>query len=49
MDNITLDITFSKWLEGKVSLDYLLECKRICNYILIDPEVANNGVDNTIP
>ena len=51
MDNITLGYTFPKWLEGKASLRLFAGMQNvfvISNYSGLDPEVANNGVDNTI-
>ncbi len=51
MDNITLGYTFPKWLEGKASLRLFTGVQNafvITNYSGIDPEITNNGVDNTI-
>jgi iron complex outermembrane receptor protein len=49
MDNITLGYTFPKWLEGKASLRLFAGMQMYLYYrFWIDPEVANNGVDNTI-
>ena len=51
MDNITLGYTFPKWLEGKASLRLFAGMQNvfvISDYSGLDPEVANNGVDNTI-
>ncbi|MFV8356199.1 SusC/RagA family TonB-linked outer membrane protein [Flavobacterium sp. XS1P32] len=51
MDNITLGYTFPKWLEGKASLRLFAGMQNvfvITDYSGLDPEVANNGVDNTI-
>ncbi len=51
MDNITLGYTFPKWLEGKASLRLFAGIQNvfvISDYSGLDPEVANNGVDNTI-
>jgi iron complex outermembrane receptor protein len=51
MDNITLGYTFPKWLEGKASLRLFAGVQNafvISDYSGLDPEIANNGVDNTI-
>ncbi len=51
MDNITLGYTFPKWLEGKASLRLFAGVQNafvITDYSGLDPEIANNGVDNTI-
>jgi TonB-dependent starch-binding outer membrane protein SusC len=51
MDNATLGYTFPKWLEGKASLRLFTGVQNafvITKYTGLDPEVANNGVDNTI-
>ena len=51
MDNITLGYTFPKWLGGKASLRFFAGVQNafvITNYSGLDPEIANNGVDNTI-
>ena len=51
MDNITLGYTFPKWLGGKASLRLFAGVQNafvITNYSGLDPEIANNGVDNTI-
>ena len=51
MDNITLGYTFPKWLEGKASLRIFAGCQNaflITKYAGLDPEVQNNGFDNTI-
>jgi iron complex outermembrane receptor protein len=51
MDNITLGYTFPKWLEGKASLRLFAGMQNvfvISDYSGLDPEIANNGVDNTI-
>jgi iron complex outermembrane receptor protein len=51
MDNITLGYTFPKWLEGKASLRFFAGCQNafiITKYSGLDPEIGNNGVDNTI-
>jgi iron complex outermembrane receptor protein len=50
MDNITLGYTFPKWLEGKASLRLFAGVQNafvISDYSGLDPEIANNGVDNT--
>lgn len=51
MDNITLGYTFPKWIEGKASLRLFAGVQNafvISDYSGLDPEIANNGVDNTI-
>jgi len=51
MDNITLGYTFPKWLEGKASVRLYTGCQNaflITKYSGLDPEVGNNGFDNTI-
>ncbi|HAH55279.1 MAG TPA: SusC/RagA family TonB-linked outer membrane protein [Flavobacterium sp.] len=51
MDNITLGYTIPKWLEGKASLRLFAGMQNvftITEYSGLDPEVANNGIDNTI-
>jgi len=51
MDNITLGYTFPRWLEGKASLRLSTGCQNaflITKYKGLDPEIGNNGVDNTI-
>jgi iron complex outermembrane receptor protein len=51
MDNITLGYTFSKWLEGKASVRLSAGIQNafvITNYGGLDPEITNNGIDNTI-
>jgi iron complex outermembrane receptor protein len=51
MDNITMGYTFPKWLDGKASLRIFAGCQNpflITNYSGLDPEVQNNGIDNTI-
>lgn len=51
MDNITLGYTFPKWLDGKASLRLFTGCQNafiITKYSGLDPEVGNNGFDNTI-
>lgn len=51
MDNITLGYTFPKWLDGKASVRLYAGCQNafiITKYSGLDPEVGNNGFDNTI-
>lgn len=51
MDNITLGYTFSNWLNGKASVRLSAGVQNafvITNYSGLDPEITNNGVDNTI-
>ncbi|WP_396145595.1 SusC/RagA family TonB-linked outer membrane protein [Flavobacterium sp.] len=51
MDNITLGYTFPKWLDGKASLRLFTGCQNafiLTKYSGLDPEVGNNGFDNTI-
>jgi TonB-linked SusC/RagA family outer membrane protein len=51
MDNISLGYTFPKWLDGKASLRLFTGIQNafvITNYSGIDPEITNNGVDNTV-
>ena len=51
LDNITLGYTFPKWLEGKASLRLFAGVQNvfvISDYSGLDPEIANNGIDNTI-
>lgn len=51
MDNVTLGYTFPKWLEGKASLRMFTGVQNafiITKYSGLDPEIGNNGVDNTI-
>lgn len=51
MDNISLGYTFPKWLDGKASLRLFTGVQNafvITNYSGIDPEITNNGVDNTV-
>ncbi len=51
MDNVTLGYTFPKWLEGKASLRFFTGIQNaflITKYSGLDPEIGNNGVDNTI-
>ena len=51
LDNITLGYTFPKWLEGKASLRFFTGVQNallITDYSGLDPEITNNGIDNTI-
>ena len=51
MDNISLGYTFPKWLEGKASLRLYTGIQNVftlTEYSGLDPEISNNGVDNTI-
>ncbi|OYQ42243.1 SusC/RagA family TonB-linked outer membrane protein [Flavobacterium aurantiibacter] len=51
MDNITLGYTFPKWLDGKASLRLFTGCQNafiITKYSGLDPEINNEGIDNTI-
>ena len=51
MDNITLGYSFPKWLEGKASLRISAGVQNafvITKYSGLDPEITNNGIDNTI-
>ncbi|WP_333599189.1 SusC/RagA family TonB-linked outer membrane protein [Flavobacterium sp.] len=51
LDNITLGYTFPKWLEGKASLRLYTGAQNvltITDYSGLDPEINNNGIDNTI-
>ena len=51
MDNISLGYTFPKWLDGKASLRLFTGVQNafvITNYSGLDPEITNNGVDNTV-
>jgi TonB-linked SusC/RagA family outer membrane protein len=51
MDNITLGYTFPKWLDGKASLRLSTGIQNvfvITNYSGLDPEITNNGIDDTI-
>ncbi|WP_293872574.1 SusC/RagA family TonB-linked outer membrane protein [Flavobacterium sp.] len=51
MDNVTLGYTFPKWLDGKATLRLFTGVQNvfvITKYTGIDPEITNNGVDNTI-
>ena len=51
MDNITLGYTFKKWLEGKASVRFFGGVQNafiITKYSGLDPEITNNGRDQTI-
>ena len=51
MDNITLGYSFPKWLDGKASLRLSAGIQNafvITKYSGLDPEITNNGIDNTI-
>jgi iron complex outermembrane receptor protein len=51
MDNITLGYSFPKWLEGKASLRISAGVQNafvLTKYSGLDPEITNNGIDNTI-
>jgi len=51
LDNVTLGYTFPKWLEGKASLRLFTGVQNallITDYSGLDPEITNNGIDNTI-
>jgi iron complex outermembrane receptor protein len=51
MDNITLGYSFPKWLEGKATLRISAGVQNafvITKYSGLDPEITNNGIDNTI-
>ena len=51
LDNVTLGYTFPKWLDGKASLRLFAGAQNIfviTDYTGLDPEIANNGIDNTI-
>ena len=51
LENVTLGYTFPKWLEGKASLRLFTGVQNafvITKYSGLDPEIANNGIDNTI-
>ena len=51
MDNVTLGYTFPKWLEGKASLRLYSGVQNvftITEYSGLDPEINNDGRDNTI-
>ncbi|MGV3695678.1 SusC/RagA family TonB-linked outer membrane protein [Flavobacterium sp.] len=51
LDNVTLGYTFPKWLDGKASLRFFTGVQNallITDYSGLDPEITNNGRDNTI-
>ncbi len=51
MDNITLGYSFPKWLDGKASLRLFAGVQNafiITDYSGLDPEINNEGRDNTI-
>ena len=51
LDNVTLGYTFPKWLDGKASLRFFTGVQNallITDYTGLDPEIANDGIDNTI-
>lgn len=51
LDNVTLGYTFKKWLEGKASLRLFAGMQNvftITEYSGLDPEITNEGRDNTI-
>ncbi len=51
LDNVTLGYTFPKWLDGKASLRFFTGVQNallITDYSGLDPEITNNGIDNTI-
>jgi len=51
LDNVTVGYTFPKWLEGKASLRFFAGMQNVftwTKYTGLDPEITNNGVDNTI-
>jgi iron complex outermembrane receptor protein len=51
MDNITFGYSFPKWLDGKASLRISAGVQNafvITKYSGLDPEITNNGIDNTI-
>ena len=51
LDNITVGYTFPKWLDGKASLRFFAGAQNvltITDYSGLDPEINNNGIDNTI-
>jgi TonB-linked SusC/RagA family outer membrane protein len=51
LDNITVGYTFKKWLEGKASVRLFAGAQNvltITDYTGLDPEINNNGIDNTI-
>ena len=51
MDNITVGYTFPEWLDGKASLRLFTGIQNafiITEYSGLDPEITNDGLDNTI-
>jgi TonB-dependent starch-binding outer membrane protein SusC len=51
LDNFTLGYTFSKWFNNTATLRFFTGCQNvlvITKYTGLDPEITNNGVDNTI-
>jgi iron complex outermembrane receptor protein len=51
LDNITLGYTFPNWIDGKASLRLSVGAQNILtitDYSGLDPEINNNGIDNTI-
>ncbi len=51
MDNVTLGYSFPKWLDGKASLRISAGVQNafvLTKYSGLDPEITNNGIDNTI-
>lgn len=51
LDNVTLGYTFPKWLDGKASVRLFTGVQNallITDYSGLDPEITNNGIDNTI-
>jgi TonB-linked SusC/RagA family outer membrane protein len=51
LDNITVGYTFPKWLDGKASLRLYAGAQNvltITDYSGLDPEINNDGIDNTI-
>ena len=51
LDNVTVGYTFPKWLDGKASLRFFAGAQNlltITEYSGLDPEINNNGIDNTI-
>jgi len=51
LDNVTLGYTFPKWIDGKASLRLFAGVQNallITDYSGLDPEITNDGIDNTI-
>jgi iron complex outermembrane receptor protein len=51
LDNVTVGYTFPKWLDGKASVRFFVGAQNlltITEYDGLDPEINNNGIDNTI-